>query len=197
VVFYNVTGLEAVHRGVELEVDYKITNNINLETIVSVGDWRWNSSAESVITDELGIDIIDTISFDARGVKVGDAAQTQLSAAIRWEPIKNLYFKPRITYFDDYFAQFDPESLIGENAGRQSWKIPAYYMVDLAFGYNFQFKKPPFNLGVRGNILNLTDAVFITDASNNEYGSTYDINSAGVYFGMGLRWNVALVLSFK
>jgi iron complex outermembrane recepter protein len=196
VVFFNITGLEAVHRGVEFELDYKVAKSLNLETIVSLGDWQWNSAAESVITDELGIEVLDVVQFDARGVKVGDAAQTQVSGAVRWEPIKNLYFKPRITYFDDYYAQFNPESLRGEFGGRQSWKIPAYTMIDLGFGYNFDLKKR-YNLGIRGNILNLADAVFITDAFNNEYGSDFDINSAGVYFGMGRRWNLALVLSFK
>ena len=41
----------------------------------------------------------------------------------------------RTTLFRDYYADFDPLSLDGENSGRQSWKIPNYKLVDFHCGY--------------------------------------------------------------
>lgn len=195
-VFYNVTGLKAVHKGVELETEYSPIKNLTLEGVVSLGDWRWNSAAQAVITNEIGTEILDTVSFDATGVKVSDAAQTQLSFALRYEPIKNLYIKPRFTYFNNYYAEFSPDALTDENSRRQSWKVPSYYMVDLSLGYNYDVSKK-YRIGFRANLINLTDNVFVTDALNNEFGGGFDAQSAGVYYGMGFRWNFGITLSYK
>ena len=75
------------------------------------------------------------MTFDAEGVHVGDAAQTQFGLSLRYEPTHNSYLKLRTTYFDDYYSDFDPLSLNGTNAGRESWKIPAYNLVDLHAGF--------------------------------------------------------------
>ncbi len=207
-VFYNVTGLKAVHKGFELETEYSPVKNLTLEGVLSLGDWRWNSSAEAVITNEIGTEILDTVRFDATGVKVSDAAQTQVSFALRYEPIKNFYFKPRYTYFNNYFAEFNPDALTGDNSRRQSWKVPSYYMVDLSFGYNYDVSKK-YRVGFRANLINVTDSkwisnilnqdgnVFVTDALNNEFGGGFDAQSAGVYYGMGFRWNFGITFSYK
>ena len=67
-----------------------------------------------ITTDDFGNEIV--AAFDAEGVHVGDAAQTQYGLSVRYEPTYNSYIKLRGTYFDNYYADFDP-SLNGENAG--------------------------------------------------------------------------------
>jgi iron complex outermembrane receptor protein len=195
-VFYNVPGMKAIHKGVELDVEYNPIKQLSLEGIVSVGDWKWASKNKAYIYRESDNAIIDSVDFDAHGVRVGDAAQFQTSFAVRYSPIKGLYFKPRITYFDNNYSQFDPESLKGDYAGRQSWKMPSYYMLDLGAGYSRTIKKK-YTLGIRVNVLNALDAVFITDAQNNEVGTGFDASSAGVYYGQGLRWNIGINLGFN
>jgi hypothetical protein len=111
---------------------------------------------------------------------------------VRYEPIKGLYFRPRITYFTDNFSDFEPQTLVGDNAGRQSWEMPAYYTLDLNMGYSRKVSDD-YRMGIRVNLINLTDQMFITDASN---GERFDASSAQVFFGMGFRWNVGINFSF-
>jgi iron complex outermembrane receptor protein len=193
--YVSVPGMNALHQGVELDLNYNLNKKISLEGVVSIGDWHWTSDAQAIVTNEIGTVVIDTLEFDAAGVKVGDAAQTQFSAGIRFEPFKGLYFKPRITYFNNYFADFDPETLKGENSGRQSWKIPAYYTIDLNMGYNMPLADK-YRLGFKVNLMNILDTTYISDARNNEYGADFDAASAGVYFGMGFRWNIGVTFSY-
>jgi iron complex outermembrane receptor protein len=192
--YYNVPGMRALHQGVELDAEWNISKFVGVEGVLSVGDWRWKSAATAYVTDENGNAIGDPIEFDARNVRVGDAAQFQTSFATRIAPVKGLYFKPRITYFDNNFAEFNPDALTGENGGRQSWKMPAYYTIDLSMGYSRDLSEK-YNLALRINLINLTDEVFVTDALNNELGPNYDAASAGVYFGMGFRWTAGLTLT--
>ncbi len=189
----SIPGLNANHRGIEVDFAYKIFNNLTFEGLASIGDWRWQGQERAFFYDENGA-IVDSVDFNANNVKVGDAAQTQFGASIQYEPIENVYVKPRITYFDNYYADFAPESLQGENGERQSWKIPSYYLVDVHAGYTINMKKK--RLELRGSLLNALDRRYISDARNNEYGNTFNAQSAGVFFGMGRRWNVSVAFRF-
>ena len=201
----NINGMNALHKGVEIDVVYKINRQISVEGLLSLGDWRWTSSDtvrfldddNNPIIDDFGNEIIAT--FDADGVHVGDAAQTQIGFSIRYEPTPNSYFKLRRTYFDNYYADFDPLSLTGENAGRESWIIPAYQLVDLHAGYKFKLSNKN-KLDIRLSVLNLLDEIYISDAQNNDpYNANYqdfDAKSAGVFFGLGRRFNLSAKFSF-
>ncbi len=195
-VYYNVPGMSALHKGIEFEIEYTPIKSVTIEGVASVGDWRWTSANKAYITNENGTAVIDSVQFDARGIKVGDAAQTQGSFAIRYAPFKGFYIKPRITYFDNNFSEFDPDALTGENGGKQSWQMPAYYMIDLGAGYTYSPSKK-YSLRLSMNVMNLTDLIYITDATNNQYGSGFDAKSAGVFYGQGLRWTAGLTLTFK
>jgi iron complex outermembrane receptor protein len=204
--YANIPGMNALHQGVEIELEYspnalstdKVKSPLTIETVLSTGDWRWTSNGEAIITDQTGLEI-GRFAFGAKDVKVGDAAQTQLSAALRYEPLKGFYIKPRFTWFDNFYSDFDPEDLQGENANRQSWKIPSYYQVDINLGYLHKLGNNGRSIGVRANLLNVTNVVFISDARNNDNdsgNSGFNAASAGVYMGMGFRWNVGATYTF-
>ncbi len=200
----NVPGMNALHQGMEVELTYKYNTKLSIEGILSIGDWRWTSNGDAIVMNEFGTEIVDTLKFSSKGVKVGDAAQFQTSIGLRYEPIKGLYIRPRITYFDNYYADFDPESLKDANANRQSWKIPAYYQLDISLGYSHALGQDKYRLGTTVNLMNVTNVVFISDAKNNEYynvndpnvGTGFNSTSAGVFMGMGFRWNVAVYFNF-
>ncbi len=188
-----VSGISARHLGVELDFAYELTQKITAEGLVSLGDWIWNSAAETTLPDNT------VYSFDAKGVHVGDAAQTQLGGLIRYEPIKGLYFKLQGTYFGKNFANFNPEDLKGDNAGRESWQMPNYFLTNLHTGYRFKVKD--LRMGVRFNVLNLFDTKYIGDATNNDgflspgYND-FDAKSASVFFGQGRRFNTSFQITF-
>ena len=180
---------------------------LSIEALLSLGDWRWTSGGEAILLDydnnapsvELGHTHSDTLRYDADGVHVGDAAQTQYGLSIRYEPTYNSYVKLRGTYFSNYYSDFDAGTLKGENSGRESWVIPAYQIFDLHTGYKFKLSEKN-KLDVRLSVLNLLDEIYISDATNNdEYSSNYndfDAKSASVFFGLGRRLNLAVKFSF-
>jgi len=196
----NINGMDALHKGAELDLAIRLTQKLTLEALVSFGNWKWASSDtvrftddnNNPITDDFGNEIVAT--FDADGVHVGDAAQTQQGFSLRYEPNINTYIKIRGTNFSRYFSDFDPLSLNGVNAGRQSWKIPSYNLIDLHAGYKFKLWDNN-KLDLKLSILNLFNERYISDSQNNDpYNSNYqdfDAKSAGVFFGLGRRYTLS------
>ncbi len=198
--YYNINGLDALHKGIELDFIVKIRKNLDFEGLVSIADWTTISDAIVNVTDQ-DDKIVKVVEFSAKGVHVGDAAQTQLGASIRYEPIKNLYFKLRYTYFDRNYSNFEPLGLtaikdglgniISDNRNRESWQAPSYGLLDLNFGYSFDAWK--LKLTLTGGVLNILNAVYITDAQN---GNDFDAESATAFVGMGRRLSFGLKIAF-
>lgn len=199
---YNVNGINALHKGIEIEFGWKPIPSLQWDQVLSFGDWRWTSGGTAIIFSPNG-DSITSLIFNAKGVHVGDAAQFQFMESLRWEIIKYLYISGSMTLFAKNYSNMDPASLtpvyMDENGDpRDSWELPVYYLVDLNAGYRFTFSK--FKLDVRATVLNLLDRVYISDAKNNDSYSTkttnFDAGSAGVFFGIGRTFNVSVALSF-
>lgn len=183
---YNINGLDALHKGVEVDFNYNITKKINLEGVVTVADWKTISGSKVYIVDNNGV-MVDSVDFSAKNVHVGDAAQLQIGGSVRYEIIKDLYVKLRYTYFGRNFANFDPLALVGANKDRESWQMPSYGLLDFNLGYTFRLSKVYFTLN--GGIMNILDKIYITDSQN---GANFDASSATVFVGMGRRFNLGL-----
>jgi len=184
----NINGMDAIHMGQEIDVAWEISPKLSFDFMFSIGNWIWNSSKTVFIPQYDSLEF----TFDAKGVHVGDAAQTAIAASLRYEPIKNGYIKLQGQFFDRYYANFDPFSLQGANGGRDSWKIPSYSLINVFAGYRYK----QFSLG--GAITNLLNTSFISDATNNANGiyNEFDARSATVMFGQGLRFNINLAIQF-
>lgn len=198
----NAEGMQAVHKGVEIDFIFKPISWLAFEGMASIGDWTWTKPATATLLAEDGTVLAET-KFDPTGVKVGDAAQHVYSASIRIEPIKRLYFKPQYTLFTHNFANFSPEDLIitdteknwGPNVGRQSWRMPDYGMLDLNIGWGFYHNKTKYD--IRASVLNALDSFYITDAqNNNSIGGTFNAASATVNVGLGRRWTTSISVTF-
>jgi hypothetical protein len=207
--YMEVPGIDALHKGIEMDFIYKIHPQLEFQGLVSIGDWRWTSEVKDVPRYNRNTGVFyDYFDFDATGVHVSDAAQTQYAASIRYEPTKSLYLMLKTTAFDRYYAQMEPTSLTGtgnaideDGNPRDSWKAPNYTLFDFHTGYTWQFDSNQ-RITFTFSMLNLLDELYITDAQNNDryiYSTSpnnFDANSASVYFGMGRRFMAAVKFSF-
>ena len=72
-------------------------------------------------------------------------------------------------------------------------------MIDLHAGYKFKLSERN-KIELRFSVLNLMNEMYISDAQNNDpYNANYqdfDAKSAGVFFGLGRRFNLSARFSF-
>lgn len=203
-----MSGISADHMGIEVDVFAEPLKWLEVEGMFSIGNWVWSSEGTIKWFDEDGNAITGqggnqtTTYYNAKGVHVGDAAQTQASLAVKFRPVKGLYAQVRWNHFSRYYSQFEPTDLDGsadmineDGTSRDSWKLPAYNLFDLNLGYSFKWAKK-LRSSVRFQIRNVFDLKYISDADNNGAGTnTFDANSATVFFGTPRSYNLSLSIT--
>jgi hypothetical protein len=121
---------------------------------------------------------------------------------LRYEWKNGAYIKGRYTYFDRYYADFNPFFLNGENAGRDSWRIPAYGTMEMHAGYSITDAwKTRWDF--RASVFNVFNDLFVTDARTNDTNALYTqknndftARSAGVYVGQPRWFSLSVTATF-
>ena len=201
-----IPGMDAIHKGIEVDFILKIISRLDIEGLFSFGDWKWDKSIRGLqfyTSDAAHKSVDKIIDFDARGIHVGDAAQFQLGGSIRYEPFQGFYLNGRITHFGKYYSQFTPENTTDENGNvKDSWKIPPNEMVDFNTGFRFSFQDfEKIRFSLRLSVLNVLNVKYISDATNNDTYNPlpfydFDAKSATVFFGMGRRYTISFGINF-
>jgi len=199
-----IRSVDALHKGIELDVAYEISSKWKIQGLLSVGDWQWQNSASAfytqqntVITDAGGDPLEFQLNLD--GIKVGDAAQFQLGGSFEYNPTRNSYIRLRALHFGNNFANFAVQDRQGAQQ-RQSWQMPDYTLFELHAGHSVRIEKQSVRFGI--SVINLLDAFYISDAQDNDTFTRFtntqnsDAASAGVYPGMGRRFNINITYEF-
>ncbi|CAN5149680.1 TonB-dependent receptor [soil metagenome] len=205
--FYDLLGLNTCLKGIEFDCNWKPTKKIQIEGLASIGDWKINSAGQVNLYDNNYV-FANTIIYSAKNIHIGDAAQTQFGSAVRYQPFKGFYIKPRYTYFARHYANFDPISLTeildangnvySDNRDRESWKMPSYGLLDIYSGYEIREelageKNRPITVSFNLSVNNVLNTKYISDGQNgNDFGPSTSL----VYMGMGRRWNIGMRFSF-
>jgi len=196
---YVIPGINTRSVGIEIDATGYLTKKLQYEIIASLADWQYRSNSVAYLY-ESGTEQLDTTLYpNTKGVHTGDAAQFQAAFSLRYEPFKGAYIKYRFNYFGNNYATFDPLTLRNDpdgtgrydNRGRDSWKMPDYYFMELHAGYTFKVWK--LVLTANASIINLLDNNYISDALN---GANFDAATATVFVAQGRRFNVGLKIAF-
>ena len=212
---YNITGLGALHRGLEVDFAWKISSEFKYEFLSSIGDWKWTDPGIISIYEDQQLK--EQREFDAEGLQVGDSPQTQIGSSVSYNykinKALNGYVKLKGIYFDRFYSDYSPgtEGNVDSNGKKKVWKIPGYKLFSFHVGNALYFENS--SLHFRLNILNLFNTLYINDADNNsdylvnkqyeydEDGAAIEVRnsdaaSAAAFFGLGRRMNVSLQYKF-
>lgn len=201
----NITGLIALHKGIELEATSRPINKLEINAMGSLGDWRWKNDVTTDVYNDNNTKI-GTTNLYTKNLKVGDAAQTTANLSAAYEFFKG--FKVRGSYFyaADVYANFKPEDRnTPAKAGIQPWKLPSYGLVDGMMQYIFNVEKKKITL--RLNIDNIFDKQYIAESTDDiQYNPAdpkdFKIGNGGsgqknrIYAGFGRTWTMGVKVNF-
>lgn len=210
--FVNLKGVDARHQGIELDFTAKPIKDLELTGMLSLGDWIWDSKATGYIYDangqpsdgnkvveEFGPDHTP-ISIDMRDVKVGNSAQTTFAVGANYQFLDGFKVGLDYTFYANNYADYKidvPDRTMPIYTYHTPWKMPSAGVMDLSASY--KFKMGAFNATIFGNINNLWDQEYITDALDFNARSTTKPSSweeVAVMYGFGRTYSVSLKVRF-
>src|SRR5690606_7505323 len=85
-VTYLFTGVGQLHKGLELDLAWRVQPQLTLRGYGSIGDWKYDGSSPYRVRDNNSYDIIfeDVQGQDLTGVRVGNAAQTSVGLGVKY-----------------------------------------------------------------------------------------------------------------
>ena len=210
----NMSGIDALHQGIELDFVFRPIKMLDITGMVSIGDWKWNSSSTGYFYNSSGQplknadgDIASGIQaedhakmvVDLDGTRVGNSAQTTFAIGAKIQPLKGLRIGADYTYWMRNYAEF---SVGGDNGSdlvmngykkyETPWRMPSAGELDLNVNYRFPLGR--LWATIYGNVNNVLDGVSISDAYD---GADHNWQSAyRVFYRFGRNYSVRLKISF-
>lgn len=211
---FNMSGVDARHMGVELAMTYKPTKWLELNGMVSLGDWIWDSNATGYFYDQQGQPLANIVTgeiasgimapdhasatLNQKGRKVGGSAQTTaaLSAVVR--PLKGWRLGLDWTVSDRCYSDYQiSTSDIKKDAVinvADPWRIPWGNQLDFSASYTFNIGSLKATLF--GNINNLCNYNYVMDAFTSSGSTGTWENAYRVFYSFGRTYSLRLKVEF-
>ena len=203
----NMEGVDALHQGIELDLTSKPMKGLELKGMVSIGNWNWISNATGYLytdngqpSDATGNEVAYgspehvKMNVNLKDIHVGNSAQTTIALGVKYEMLKNFNIGLDGNYYGRNYSFFsiNPASTgYGDLNFNQPWMIPDATVFDLSTSY--RFKLGPLDATLIGNIQNLFDVDYITDATT---GVNNDWETSQVFYGFGRTFSASLKIKF-
>jgi len=188
----NITGINAIHMGIETDFRYNATEKLTITGMVSIGNWKWENDILDVPVLDDNNNVIDRVNLFIGGLKVGNSAQTTTALGLDYEIIEDLKLGADWNFYGNIYADFDPLRRNDEaDKGIDPWKMKDYHLFD--FNAKYSFKIGGVDAILLGNINNLFDSEYISDGFD---GANHDWESSTVYYGLGRTYSLGLKVKF-
>ncbi len=214
--YMNMTGVDAVHKGLEIDLKYNPFRWLELTGMLSLGDWKWSNNATGYAFNAQGRALtaagIETTpgsadhawaSIKLDGVKVGGSAQTTAALGTNIRISKDLKIGADWVYYGRNYAYYSFSgnnlSLGKEVSVLDPWKVPATSVFDVNASY--RFKVGGLNAVLIGNVTNLFNNLYITKAWNPSAISSSRVQEATAdniycFYDMGRSMTLRLKVNF-
>ncbi|MBV1888473.1 MAG: TonB-dependent receptor, partial [Urechidicola sp.] len=201
----NLYGIEQLHTGIEFEGNYRVSDKLSFQGMISVGNFEYKGNVQAEYFDEDRNPIPDLPDAELflDGVKVGDAAQMTARVAGTYRIMDGLSFDASWRYANNLYADIDPTDFDDPNHSG-SLELPSYDLVDLGLSYRIPFNDDKQSIAFRLNVNNVFDEVYIAEADTNYHpgdrgndDTFMGINTSNrVYWGIGRTWNFTMRFNF-
>ena len=211
--YMNMEGVDARHMGLEFNVKYIPVKWMELDGMFSLGDWQWDSNATGYFYNQNGEplknlqgDVAAGILADdhlrttllQKGMKVGGSAQTTAAVGVVFKPFDGFRIGADWTAAARNYSDINITTSSLQNNGELSagdpWRIPWGNQFDLSCSY--RFKIGGVNATLYGNVHNLFDYNYITQAYTPVASDGTWENAYQTFYSFGRTFSVRMRVNF-
>lgn len=186
----NITGINALHQGVEFEGVFKPISRLDIRAMFSWGNYIWSDDVNFILYDQ-NQQVVGTYNAYIKDIHVGNSAQVTGALSVNYRVLPKLKLGADFNWYGKNFAEFDPTKRTTPDSRQESWRMPNYYTIDL--DANYRFKIGNLDATLYGNVMNLLNTEYVADATD---GINHDEFTSYVFFGFGRTWSTGLRINF-
>jgi outer membrane receptor for ferrienterochelin and colicin len=185
-----INGLNALHKGVEIETQFSINRKFKIGGIVSLGDYKWTNNVTAQLFNNENT-VVDTVDVFVKNLYVGGTAQHQYGLFLGAEILKLFQLKATYMVYNKIYADFEPTTRNNPLDNEQSYKIPAYGNINIYIGVPFRMLKTDALFQM--NVYNLLNNNYLISA---EDGVDHDLETIKGFWAFGRTLEFSLRLNF-
>ncbi len=208
-----LSGVDARHAGVEVNATWKPLDWMELNGMISVGDWIWDSNPTGYFYSETGqpmADMSGTVASDIlapdhawatvmqKGRKIGGSAQTTGYLGVTFKPFKGFRIGADWTAsarnYSDYEISSSSYSINSVVEVEDPWRIPWGNELDLFASY--RFKIGGVDATIIGNVNNVCNYNYVKDAYTLSGTAGAWDNAFRVFYALGRTYSIKLKINF-
>jgi iron complex outermembrane recepter protein len=187
----NISGVNELHQGVELELRYRPLQQVLLGGSASIGDYHYTSNSGPVtVLNSAGAVIGTQSSVYLKGEKIGDVPQNTANAFTEISIVPQLKIGASVNYFWNYTSYVPFQNYTSPNM--HPYILPNYAIWNMNAVY--KFKMAGFDAELIGTVNNLLNSKIITDAE--DYNGNANLAALQVYWLNARTFTTALKVKF-
>ena len=210
---FNMEGVGSRHMGVEINATYLPASWLEVNGMLSLGDWEWDSNATGYFYNQNGEPLASTngtiasgimapdhlwATLEQKGVKVGGSAQTTAALGLIVKPFSGFRIGADWTAAARNYSDLNITASTLQNGGTivagEPWRIPWGHSLDLSASY--RFKIGGVDATVFGNVNNLYNYNYVTQAYCPVSARGTWENAYQVFYSFGRTYSVRLRVNF-
>ena len=206
-------GVGSRHMGLELNATYLPTSWLEINGMLSLGDWEWDSNATGYFYNQDGEPLSSTTgsiasgimapdhlwaTLEQKGVKVGGSAQTTAALGLVVKPFQGMKLGFDWTCAARNYSDLNITASTLQNGGTivagEPWHIPWGHSLDISASYRFNIGG--LDATVFGNVNNLYDYNYVTQAYCPVSAIGTWENAYQVFYSFGRTYSLRLRVNF-
>ncbi len=210
---FNMEGVGSRHMGLELNATYLPTSWLEINGMLSLGDWEWDSNATGYFYNQDGEPLSSTTgsiasgimapdhlwaTLEQKGVKVGGSAQTTAALGLVVKPFQGMKLGFDWTCAARNYSDLNITASTLQNGGTivagEPWRIPWGHSLDISASYRFNIGG--LDATVFSNVNNLYDYNYVTQAYCPVSAIGTWENAYQVFYSFGRTYSLRLRVNF-
>ena len=188
---YQISGLNAMHIGVELAVEQQITPWAGVNAYANLASWKWTNSGKAITYEGYNNNNLTEYTIYCDGLHVGDAPQTQIGAQVNFKMPLGFYANMSWQFNDRMYADFEPNERKDPDSP-DAYRLPSWNVFDATIGWGSQLSDN-MHLDIYAVGRNLTDANYIERGKD---GPNHDLDTFTGYWGAPRTLSIGMKLSW-
>jgi len=164
---FMINNIGAIHKGVEVEAKLKPMRKLELNGMISIGDWRWSKNGTATVRNNNTLLISQSQqTIYIEGLPVGNAAQSIAALRARYQLPLFAYIGIGWNYFDRLFLDYSPAYRITP-IYEEPIQLNSFDTYDLFAGKSFRLKNAGHTIRLLFNVNNLLNRQLLIDGNES------------------------------